>query len=250
MSDDPFEIYLQAAAVPRKQEGDPADLEGLLEYKFANPALLRQALTRRDRALEDGRPGADNERLEFLGDAVLALAISELLLKARPIMPEGKLSIARSNIVSNQQGSGLHWLATRLELGRYLRAGRGATDHNAVSKNHVVLCKTAEAVIGALFTDGGLEPVQRLFDRWSEDLLARAEAGKDAKSRLKEFLESQVPPRSLDSLEKRESQAGAAGSWTVSLAYAGSVGEGTAPKKKDAEQQACEELLGELAERG
>ena len=145
----------------------PGELETALGYGFAHPELLLCALTHRSLAHErivegaenDGDAG-DNERLEFLGDAVLGLVVAEAMFLLYPDWQEGELTRVRAQLVSRQH---MAEVAASLQLGRYLRLSRGE-DRSGLRRKNTVLSNTMEAVIGAVFLDGGLEPV-RVFVR-------------------------------------------------------------------------------------
>jgi ribonuclease-3 len=155
-----------------------ADLESALGHAFVVPELLVRALTHRslakERAAHEHRhengidntfdasnsDAGDNERLEFLGDAVLGLVVAESLFGLHPDWHEGELTRVRAQLVSR-----LHMaqVAEKIGLGRHLRLSRGE-DKSGLRRKSTVLSNTMEAVIGALFLDGGLEPV-RAFAR-------------------------------------------------------------------------------------
>lgn len=145
-----------------------AELEAALGHDFASPELLVRALTHRSlanqRALDDAGDEAaadgDNERLEFLGDAVLGLVVGEALFLLHPEWQEGELTRVRARLVSRHH---MAEVAADIELGDYLRLSRGE-DRSGLRRKSTVLSNTMEAVIGALFLDGGLEPV-RVFAR-------------------------------------------------------------------------------------
>ena len=145
-----------------------SELESALGYSFANPDLLLRALTHRSLANERMLEGAeeesggagDNERLEFLGDAVLGLVVAEALFLLHPEWREGELTRVRARLVSRHH---MAEVAGTLELGRHLRLSRGE-DRSGLRRKGTVLSNTMEAVIGALFLDGDLDPV-RVFVR-------------------------------------------------------------------------------------
>jgi ribonuclease-3 len=142
---------------------DLSPLEKALGYRFRRDELLLHALThashahealaKNDDAEKPDVDDADNERLEFLGDAVLALATSEELVQRFPEFHEGQLSKLRAHLVSQQHLSGV---AGNLQLGRYLRLGRGEEKSGGRSKA-ALLVDALEAVIGAMYLDSGLE---------------------------------------------------------------------------------------------
>lgn len=137
--------------------GDLAELETKLAYSFRDRSLLERALTHRSWAFENAlgtRPAlASNEQLEFLGDAVLGLLASELLIERYPELGEGRLSQFKARLVSANH---LHERARRLELGAYLRLGRGEEVTGGRSKR-TLLADALEAIIAAIYLDGGLE---------------------------------------------------------------------------------------------
>src|SRR6201997_5459320 len=146
-----------------------AALEGLLGYHFRRSELIYQALTHSSQARElealqtikEGpRPG-DNEQLEFLGDAVLALVTSEELFRRFPDFREGELSKLRAHLVSEKH---LIRVAQGLELGHYLRLGKGEEKSGGRSKT-ALLVDALEAVLAAMYLDGGLEPARQFILR-------------------------------------------------------------------------------------
>jgi len=177
------------------------ELEAALGHGFATHELLVRALTHRSLSNElavaghDGLPDAeDNERLEFLGDAVLGLVVAEALFGAHPEWHEGELTRVRAQLVSRKH---IAEVAKAIDLGRHLRLGRGEERGGLRSKG-TVLSNTMEAVIGALFLDGGMEPV-RLFarkyvmgetaDQLAQELQSGAALG-NYKSALQEYLQA------------------------------------------------------------
>ena len=143
------------------------ELEAALGHDFASPELLVRALTHRSlanqRALDDAgdeTAAGDNERLEFLGDAVLGLVVGEALFLLHPEWQEGELTRVRAQLVSRKH---MAEVAAAIGLGNHLRLSRGE-DRSGLRSKGTVLSNTMEAVIGALFLDSGLESV-RVFAR-------------------------------------------------------------------------------------
>ena len=159
-------------------------LEERLGYRFENRALLAQALTHSSFANERGLE-RDNERLEFLGDAVLGMAVASWLYRSCPSAPEGDLSRARSRVVSAE---GLARRAREFDLGSALRLGHGEEQSGGRRKQSLLAC-ALEAVIGAAFLDGGLDAARRLVEPWIEVEAAEAMRAQDAKSDLQELLQ-------------------------------------------------------------
>lgn len=144
-------------------------LTALLGHSFGRPELLIRALTHRSLAIEvvpdhggDQAIVGDNERLEFLGDAVLGLVVGEALFEMHPEWREGELTVVRSHLVSRQH---MAKVAAAIDLGSYLRLSRGE-DRSGLRRASTVLSNTMEAVLGALYLDGGLEPVKEFTRRY------------------------------------------------------------------------------------
>ena len=156
-------------------------------YTFRDPSLLETALTHSSYANEAG--AAYNERLEFLGDAVLGFISAEHLYKAHPNMPEGELTKLRAGYVCEQN---LAAAARRLGLGELLRLGRGEKADGGNARNSL-LADAFEAVLAAIYLDGGLEPCRGMV-RASVLSLPPAGPVRDAKSRLQEVLQGQGKP--------------------------------------------------------
>jgi ribonuclease-3 len=159
-----------------------------LSHTFRDPRLLEQALTHPS-WLNEHPATADNQRLEFLGDAVVGLVVTELLYEAHPDWQEGELSRARAALVGTESFAAL---AEHLGLPGQLRRERGM-----VQPGRKVLADAFEAVVAAVWLDGGLEAarafVRPLFEERARALEQRASV--DARSRLQELLEGQGKPR-------------------------------------------------------
>ncbi len=149
-------------------EADLKPLETELGHGFANPELLVCALTHRSLAHELAQADrsevsvSDNERLEFLGDAVLSLVVADALFALHPDWHEGELTRVRSGLVSRQH---MAQVAEAIGLGKYLRLSRGE-ERSGLRRRSTVLSNTMEAVMGALFLDGGLEPARSFARRY------------------------------------------------------------------------------------
>jgi len=138
-------------------------LELSLGYEFDNPALLNKALIHSSHAHEQNT-GEDNEQLEFLGDAVLGLLASDLLFRSHPNLTEGELSKLKGFFVS---AANLVKYAEQLELGQYLHLGKGEEKTGGRTKQ-ALLVDALEAIIGAVYLDGGIEAARRLVSRFIE----------------------------------------------------------------------------------
>lgn len=157
-------------------------LQQRMQYEFVQPALLTQALTHRSFSSDH------NERLEFLGDSVLSLAVSDLLYRRLASLPEGDLSRVRANLVKQDS---LHQLAVTLGLADVLRVGEGES-RSGGHKRPSILADALESVIGAVYLDGGFAAAQSLVQRLlnAVDINQNMDAiGKDAKTELQEWLQ-------------------------------------------------------------
>ncbi|MDR3278919.1 MAG: ribonuclease III [Synergistaceae bacterium] len=168
------------------------DLEREIGYVFHDRGLFEEALTHASYANESGRQGC-NERLEFLGDAVLELVVSQMLYLSSPNMDEGGLSKARSHVV--RETTLASW-ARAIRLPILIKIGRGLEGQGG-RHNPSILADAMEAVFGAVFLDGGYssarDVIMRLVSR-NNGNLDRDEEGKDAKSLLQERLQAHGEP--------------------------------------------------------
>ena len=168
-----------------------AILEQKLGYSFRDASLCETALTHKSWMNETQETGrTDNERLEFLGDAVLALVTSDLLMRGFPDQPEGELSKARAAIVNE---AGLAQVAETLSLGQWIFLGRGEEQAGGRQKRSL-LANTFEALLGAIYLDGGFQAAfqvaERLFSSFIADVPAAA--SRDFKSRLQELAQARL----------------------------------------------------------
>jgi ribonuclease-3 len=178
--------------MPSTQEPSPyAILEEKLAYTFRDASLVANALTHRswmnETQISDRQ---DNERLEFLGDAVLALVSSDLLMKRFPAHSEGELSKARAALVNE---AGLARIADTLTLGQWIFLGRGEEQAGGRQKRSL-LANAFEALVGAVYLDGGFDAAFRVAAGVMEPLMADvpAAASKDFKSRLQELAQAKL----------------------------------------------------------
>ncbi|NDH87541.1 MAG: ribonuclease III [Actinobacteria bacterium] len=211
-------------------------LEERLGYHFVEPGLLVHALTHRSWCAE--HPGDEsNERLEFLGDAVLGVVVTDHLFSAFPDLPEGQLAKARAAVVSSTT---LAEVGRELGVGLDLRLGKGE-DASGGREKASILADAVEAVLGAMYLDGGVEPVRRLvLEQLSQriDQAAERPGDKDYKTRLQEVAahDGFTPPvyaltESGPDHHKR---------FHATVAVGGErLGAGTGTSKKEAEQKAA-----------
>ncbi len=177
------------------------EIEADIHYAFEDVKLLTAALTHSSYANESGEGEENNERLEFLGDAVLELCVSEELYRRFPDAPEGALTLMRSKLVSEP---GLASLARGLGLGRRIRLGKGEENQGGRDRSSL-LGDVLEAVLGAVFLDGGFEAARAVIlavfaDKWPE--APPAARIKDAKSRLQEYMQKRFKARPFYALKR------------------------------------------------
>lgn len=168
----------------RRQELE--DLARRLGHRFQNLGVLDQALRHSSYAHENPESGPSNERLEFLGDAILALTVSTLLLRRFPRSSEGDLTRGRAALVNARQ---LASLARHLDLGAYLLVGRGE-ERQAGREKPSLLADALEAVLAAVYLDGGLEAAALLTERWFSPLVETARPWGDFKTSLQELTQA------------------------------------------------------------
>lgn len=155
-----------------------------LDHAFNDPNLLRQALTHRSYGIPH------NERLEFVGDAILNCVVALSLYERYPALPEGELSRVRAHLVNKET---LAQVARRLDLGASIRLGEGELRSGGADRSSI-LADAMEAVFGAVFLDAGFAAARRTVDAVYADLLRDADPaalGKDPKTRLQEWLQGQ-----------------------------------------------------------
>ncbi len=226
---------------------DPKNLNPLqaqLQYVFKNPELLIKALTHRSYAHEDGDPGTvHNERLEFLGDTVLGLVLSHQLYQMFPDLSEGELSRLRAGLVNEQQ---LKLLAQGLKLGKYLRLGRGE-EVTGGRKKSSLLADALEAILGAVYLEGGYDQAFRLI----RDLYRpRLEAGQevsgpalDSKTDLQEYCQGCLKITPSYEVIREEGPAHEKVFYVKVRIGKQVIGQGKGHSKKAAEQQAAERAM-------
>ncbi len=166
-----------------------------LGYRFQNEGLLRRALTHSSMAVEQHRMGEDNERLEYLGDAVLEHLVSRHLFDAHPEMREGALTRLRSSLVCE---SALSAAARKLGLNDHILLSRGEEQCGGRDKDSI-LSDAFEAVLAAVYLDGGLDQAQRLVDEYvlSAETLENRSSSKDSKTAFQELVHADHKGRAI-----------------------------------------------------
>jgi len=163
-------------------------LEKKLDYNFKNSSLLREALTHKSFANEQkGAVQSDNERLEFLGDAVLDLIISEILFTEYPSKREGELSKKRASLVREEA---LAPLAREIGIGRFLQLGKGEENSGGREKTSL-LADALESIIAAVYLDGGFAAAAELLKRLFLPLISSSPIIMDFKSEVQELCQKQ-----------------------------------------------------------
>ena len=221
-------------------------LQDLIGYRFENPQLLVEALTHSSFVQEASDGDRDNEQLEFLGDAVLNFLVSVRLADTFPHLEEGKLSRARARLVAAEH---LGKVGAKLELGEFLRLGRGEEKTGGRSKSNL-LVNALEALLAAIYRDGGLEAARRFVEQFvlPGDLEASADElfSTDYKSALQEYLQGEKA-EPADYRVVDESGPEHQKIFTVEVTSGDNrVARGTGGSKKAAEQQAARFLLERL----
>ena len=222
-------------------ENSSKELQKKLGYKFKNPALLRAALTHSSYANENRKSGAlSNERLEFLGDSVLGMTVASIIFNGKPDMPEGQMTRLRAELVCEKS---LASLAVSLSLGDHLLLGHGEEKSGGRDRPSI-LADLVEAILAAVYLDGGFKPVMRLV---SEHLAPDADfAGfenTDYKTALQEVVQEKAGQR-LSYHIVDESGPDHMKSYTVEVCLNGAhIGKGTGRSKKEAEQEAARAAL-------
>lgn len=222
---------------------DLPDLEQKLSVSFGDYSLLLRALTHRSFLNENpGMALEDNERLEFLGDAVLDFVVGAYLYNRFPEMDEGELTSLRAALVNTRT---LASFARQLDIGRYLRLGLGE-EENGGRERSPLLCAAFEAVVGAIYLDQGLENVQPLVEKLAGPALVKIRENslhKDAKSEFQVWAQAQY---NITPHYKVISASGPdhAKIFTVqAMVGDSSWGEGSGPSKQSAAQAAAEVAL-------
>lgn len=219
-------------------------LEKTLGYRFTDLRLLQTAVVHSSYAFEQGLCG-NNERLEFLGDAVLDLAIGHILFHRYNRLHEGELTKLRASLVNEQH---LAKMARAIELGKFIALGKGEDSSQGREKSSILSC-AYEAVVGAIYEDGGYQTVADFVARFflpdiegkKEELLIA-----DAKSRLQEVLQekyNEAPTYKMEAEEGPSHQK----LFTVAVCFQEqTLGTGQAGSKKEAEQKAAAAALAKM----
>lgn len=245
---DPLEPLLQGHPLSNSDGVDLGALAAGIGHSFANPRLAEEALTHR--SLLDRRPDLraafpnGNERLEFLGDRVLSLAMADLLLRRFPHSREGELARRHAELV---QAATLAEIAGQVGLGAHLRLGDSERQAEAVRPT--ILADAMEAMLGAIFLDAGLPAAAACVERlWGERLSSQRAAPRDAKTTLQEWAQARRLPLPAYREVGREGPAHAP-HFVVEVSIKGQDAiQGRGASKREAERQAAAALLERMGE--
>ena len=218
-------------------------LEEKLGYRFANRALLENALTHSSYANENRAKGVQsNERLEFLGDSVLGMVVADYLYRTHPDLPEGDLTRTRAALVCEES---LAEVAQVLELGAYLKLGKGEEAGGGRTRPSIT-ADAVEAVLAAVYLDGGIGSARKLIQRFILDKEEEKSASRDYKTALQELVQRQ-PDQELVYRMAGESGPDHNKTFLAEVLLNGAVvGAGEGHSKKEAEQSAARAALEKL----
>lgn len=212
------------------------ELSRKLGYQFKDKHLLKVALTHRS------SDPLNNERLEFFGDSVVNFIITEILYHQFPRAQEGDLSRWRASLINRDT---LGVLGRQFDLGRYLYLGAGELKSGGNNRESIISC-AMEAVIGAIYLDGGFDAVREKIVTWYQPLLnslSQASNHKDPKTQLQEYLQSRhrvLPVYEVESIEGESHEQ----VFTVSCSVEDKTVVGKGTSRRRAEQEAAEKMLG------
>ena len=230
-----------------QEEYDLEKLEERIGYQFRDKNLLRQALTHSSFTNERKINKTENyERLEFLGDAVLELVSSEYLFKGHPSIPEGELTKMRASMVCEPS---LAFCAKDLELGKFIRLGKGERSTGGRERDSIT-SDVMEAVIGAIYLDGGMEQAKNYINKFVLSDLEDKQLFYDSKSSLQELMQGKLKK---DFCYELIEESGPEHNKTFRVLVRTEeeiLGEGSGRTKKAAEQQASYKALLLLRDRG
>lgn len=223
-----------------KQSRELSDFQDRIGYRFSDPDLLRRALTHNSLA-SDTRPS--NQRLEFLGDRVLNLAIAEALLAQDQSADEGTLAPRYNALVRKETCADV---ARTMDLGAVLRLGRGEQNTGGRRKN-AILGDAMEAVLAAIYLDGGLDAARKvILKHWGDKLINVEAQARDAKTALQEWVQArgEPPPRYVEIARDGPDHAPR---FTIAARLAsGAEAQAEGGSKREAEQTAADLLLKRL----
>ena len=214
------------------------NLETMIGYTFTDRQLLLQALTHKSFSNEQAEFVPHNERMEFLGDAVLELAVSDWVFNHYPDIPEGGLTRIRAEVVSER---GLSQIASQLQIGAVLRLGKGEERSGGCEKPSL-LADALEAILGAIYREGGFALVSQVVEKVFRDVIEKSALlryGSDYKTCLQERLQAlygHLPEYRLAQVDGPDHQK----IFSMEVFFSGKLlGKGSGSSKKNAEQKAA-----------
>ena len=225
-------------------EFDITELQDRLNYRFKNPELLKHALTHSSYANENKSNGfVSNQRLEFLGDSLLGMTVALLIFEVQPELSEGKMSKLRADLVCEKSLAGI---SAGLDLGSYLMLAFGELKSGGRERPSI-LADAFEAVIAAIYLDGGLEPTMRFVSDIFSPYIKHPEGqNSDYKTLFQEYIQLR---QGLSFIYELTAEEGPNHDklFTIELKINGETkGTGTGKSKKAAEQAAAKEALDKL----
>ncbi len=222
----------------------PADLEERIGYVFRDKDLLVQAMSHSSYANEHRNQGIhDNERLEFLGDAVLEVISSDFLYRRYPDLQEGRLTKLRASLVCEPT---LALSAKEFDLSRFLLLGKGE-EHTGGRYRNSIISDTLEALIGAIYLDGGLEPARVFVERFILTDIEHKQLFYDSKTVLQEIIQRDYRQEEIQYVVVGEEGPDHAKVFRVEVQIAGeTAGCGSGSTKKAAEQEAAYQAIQKL----
>lgn len=238
-----FKRLFRKKCLSKEEASVLSELEAKIDYYFSDLKLLKQSVSHKSYVNENRLSETDhNERLEFLGDAVLELVTSDLLMHHFPEAREGEMSKLRASIVNERA---LSDVARKLDLGRYLFLGKGEEQCDGREKNSL-LADALEAILGSVYLDGGFVPAHKLIRHLFLPMIQRAtreDINRDFKTRLQEDVQNQfkIAPqyRLVNEMGPDHDKT-----FEIHLYVAGKkMGSGIGKSKKQAEQAAAKDAL-------
>ncbi len=218
-----------------------SELEKRINYTFQNRELIYEALSHSSYANEKKKQRRSNERLEFLGDSVLSVVVSQYLFTHYPDLPEGELTKIRAALVCEKS---LHRFALQIGLGEFLMLGKGE-EHTGGRERPSILADAFEAVIAAIYLDGGLEAARKHILRFLPKNIPenRSLLFGDYKTALQEVIQKN-PEEKVEYVLRSETGPDHDKSFVVEVCLNSNViGKGNGKSKKEAEQMAAKEAL-------
>ncbi len=218
-------------------------LEEKLGYTFQDPSLLVHALTHSSYANEHKNEGlTSNERLEFLGDSVLGMVVADHLYRTHPDMPEGELTRTRAALVCEES---LHDVAKSLNLGEYLRLGKGE-DAGGGRSRPSILADATESLLAAVYLDGGIAQARRLIRKLILDQEREKAVDRDYKTALQELVQ-RTPGSAIAYRLVKETGPDHCRVFVMEVTIGGTAaGQGEGRTKKEAEQMAAKAAIERL----